>query len=449
MLEEKKIKTWSASDIEKYWSGKLSNAEMHALEKAAMDDPFLADALEGYKNAADATAELDSLHKKLETKIGNTAKVVPIGNKKIPWLRVAVAVIIIGGIGVLAQQVLQKKENETIVKAEEKKVPPTAEINQLQKTDTISENKADSKAPLITNATIEQSGTASAKTQQFDLTVIDSLRETEISEDKQFKNLDTEKKTIETAPPVVKALTKSNDVTQNDDAKSKLPESLALNEKKENAGAAKPKKDTEAFTQDKKNAYQLNNRYNYRVVDEQNNPVPFANVFNTRDNVGTYTDIKGNFNLISSDSLLDVQVRSLGYTADNFRLVTGNANATLILKEDDRTQILVENNRRVSNNVARKDSAVLEEPEVGWGYYNTYVSNNIKIPDNIRSKINSNDVELSFDIDKTGSPINIRVTRSSGCKECDEEAKRLLKDGPKWKRKGKKAKGSVVINVDK
>jgi TonB family protein len=47
------------------------------------------------------------------------------------------------------------------------------------------------------------------------------------------------------------------------------------------------------------------------------------------------------------------------------------------------------------------------------------------------------DVELSFDIDKTGQPINIKVTRSSQCKECDDEAIRLLKEGPKWKRKGK------------
>ena len=36
---------YSASDIEKYWKGQLSAAEMHSMEKAAMDDPFLADAI--------------------------------------------------------------------------------------------------------------------------------------------------------------------------------------------------------------------------------------------------------------------------------------------------------------------------------------------------------------------------------------------------------------------
>src|SRR5687768_17553486 len=35
------------SDIEKYLRGELSPAEMHALEKEALNDPFLAEALEG------------------------------------------------------------------------------------------------------------------------------------------------------------------------------------------------------------------------------------------------------------------------------------------------------------------------------------------------------------------------------------------------------------------
>jgi hypothetical protein len=34
-------------DIEKYLKGELSPKEMHELEKKALSDPFLADALEG------------------------------------------------------------------------------------------------------------------------------------------------------------------------------------------------------------------------------------------------------------------------------------------------------------------------------------------------------------------------------------------------------------------
>jgi TonB family protein len=200
---------------------------------------------------------------------------------------------------------------------------------------------------------------------------------------------------------------------------------------------------------DKNAGLTLSNRFNYRVVDAQNNPVPFANVTNTRDNVGTYTDIRGNFNLISADSTLDVQIRSLGYNSANYKLVPSAKQNELILKEDDqaRREVLTQNRKLISS-VTRKDSTELEEPEVGWGNYNTYIANNIQIPNNIRAKNTRSDVELSFDIDRAGNPINIKVTKSSQCKACDDEAIRLLKEGPKWKRKGKKSKTTILIAVD-
>jgi hypothetical protein len=68
--EEKNIINYTAADIEKYWKGTLSAAEMHAMEKAAMDDPFLADALEGYKNINLADAGLDSLKENLIKELG-------------------------------------------------------------------------------------------------------------------------------------------------------------------------------------------------------------------------------------------------------------------------------------------------------------------------------------------------------------------------------------------
>ena len=46
--DDNNINRFTASDIEKYHKGLLSAQEKHALEKAALDDPFLADALEGY-----------------------------------------------------------------------------------------------------------------------------------------------------------------------------------------------------------------------------------------------------------------------------------------------------------------------------------------------------------------------------------------------------------------
>ena len=95
MADNNNIKEFTATDIEKYWSGQLSKAEMHDLERAAMDDPFLADALEGYANATNVSDDIGSLKEKIDARVGATP-VVNLKKKRVFWLRVAAAIIIIG-----------------------------------------------------------------------------------------------------------------------------------------------------------------------------------------------------------------------------------------------------------------------------------------------------------------------------------------------------------------
>lgn len=58
------------SQISQYLKGQLDNAERHELERAAQDDPFLAEALDGYEFGAKAPDEaIDTLHKRLEARV--------------------------------------------------------------------------------------------------------------------------------------------------------------------------------------------------------------------------------------------------------------------------------------------------------------------------------------------------------------------------------------------
>ncbi|HVF81455.1 MAG TPA: hypothetical protein VM884_05960 [Flavisolibacter sp.] len=65
---------YTAKDIERYHNGGLSPAQMHALEKTALNDPFLADAIEGYNNTKTASADLSFLRQKLEQRIEKDKK---------------------------------------------------------------------------------------------------------------------------------------------------------------------------------------------------------------------------------------------------------------------------------------------------------------------------------------------------------------------------------------
>ena len=60
-----KDNNYSASDIERYHAGTMTASERHALEKAALEDPFLADALEGYTYSATAQLDLEKIKARL------------------------------------------------------------------------------------------------------------------------------------------------------------------------------------------------------------------------------------------------------------------------------------------------------------------------------------------------------------------------------------------------
>ena len=196
--------------------------------------------------------------------------------------------------------------------------------------------------------------------------------------------------------------------------------------------------------------------------------MPFANVTNVQDGVGTYTDAGGNFNLTSVDSVLNVQVRALGFNSNNIVLrgavspadtnfsklrsqkFNGFVNR-VVLEEDRSVAAQTLSNRKLNYERRSRDANFkLEgepEPEDGWERYDSYLSNNLNIPEEaLRSKQapGTGTVEVSFEVNKYGEPVNFKVEKSL-CDKCDQEAIRLIKDGPKWKRKARKGRTMVTI----
>ena len=112
--EMNQSKNYTVSDIERYHSGQLSPAEMHAIEKAALDDPFLADALEGFTHTTMPAADLSTLQQKLQLRIEADKKrrgVFYIGNN---WMKIAALFILIAGGGWLVFQMLPSTNNNEV-----------------------------------------------------------------------------------------------------------------------------------------------------------------------------------------------------------------------------------------------------------------------------------------------------------------------------------------------
>jgi hypothetical protein len=95
-LTPKNTTPYTASDIEKYRKGELSARESNALEQAALDDPFLADAMEGLTTKPATPQDLTELHERLTAKVENTRRKKPV----LIWRRLSIAAILILLLGI-------------------------------------------------------------------------------------------------------------------------------------------------------------------------------------------------------------------------------------------------------------------------------------------------------------------------------------------------------------
>lgn len=460
MASDNNIHGFTAKDIEKYHKGQLSPSQMHALEKAALDDPFLADAIEGYNTPGlNIQADIAELTSRLQEKQDKKGAVVSISGRSaaFPWFRIAAMIVVLAGAGLLSYQFLFKPANEEIA------LNKPQEQQQSDIKEEIVDRK-DTTTPTVTS--IEPSGetqgsVSNGAEKATPRTVTGSVNDGNIS------------RNVQDVSPTVNAPTVKTEDSRNDEQAAprkevdnlaaqnrKVAEEQATSEKKEAlARTTQAAKDNAARANEvtannneavRQNSYNRTNFFRGQVTDANNNPLPFANIVNTTDNVGTYTDARGNFTLVSpADSVMNVQVRALGFENNRLQLRSDVPTNQIRLQEDRSITARVLDTVKRNYAIRSRDAALtFEEPEPadGWASYDSYLANNLSdIPEAYESKkaLGSDAVELSFEVNKFGEPVNIRIEKSL-CDKCDKEAIRLVKQGPKWKRKAKKGKRTTV-----
>jgi outer membrane biosynthesis protein TonB len=411
---------YNAHDIERYLNRQMNAAEMHTFEEAMMDDPMLADAVDGYQSIVgkrSVETDLSVIKERLSPKKENGKLITGFFR---PWMRMAAAVVIIGSAAAGLYFLLNQPSP----------VETTAVIEK-QQIDTV-----------VTNETVVDS-TAVA--------IQEIKPATEIPVISPF----TKQKQPLPASPVEPA-TVNNDVAvadmepaKNTEVASAPPPAVVAAEKKEEA-TAKGRMETNAKTK-----ASLLNKFTGVVVDENNNPLPFANITEVTSGVGTYADAKGNFVLVAQDSVLNIETRSVGYSNATLA-IRKNQPQRIALKDEavianapTRDQLYLRNRNRPSA-MQHEITELESEPADGWNNYSKYVMNNLRL-DNINEIRRFGDiqtekeVEVSFDVNPDGSIANFKVERST-CETCNQEAIRLIKEGPKWKSKtGKKERARFTV----
>ncbi|WP_343304967.1 carboxypeptidase-like regulatory domain-containing protein [Chitinophaga niabensis] len=145
MADNQQHITPTAELIRQYLEGKLDSKTMHALEKQALDDPFLADALEGYaKYPTDQRSALSELQQRLQERVAPAEKKVRRLDYR--WLAAASVLLILSISGVMLlnrtqkapeiAQTLEKEKKEILPDSAAPAANANADVAAAQATDT-------------------------------------------------------------------------------------------------------------------------------------------------------------------------------------------------------------------------------------------------------------------------------------------------------------------------
>jgi hypothetical protein len=517
MNEKNTYYHYTAADLRRYLNGEMTSTEMYALEKQALEDPFLADAIEGYAGITADAAQTDlvGIKEKLNISDAAPAKVVVMHPpaRRFQWWKLSVAAAITGLLLFAGARLFNKKsekiqvaDNSITKKETAVQTPATPAAGTLTKPppavqDSIAATNKNfndyaavttdpAKPPVfvkpdsilyyykgkmqaaVTKGDIAQKDTLKNKLTGSDiggpdfLTTVEGRKIKAAPDTGALSNFGTEvalekKSNREFISPTTPVSRNADDrekakalVFNNNTAPAAKENDIALNNntrfKKMSTPAVEQNAAAAGMVPNNTRSY----NFNYRITDPQGNTIPFTNIIVPADNFTTYSRADGSFGLFSTDSVLQVNVRAAGFAQQSLNLRSNAANngysnsnlGNIVLAEDksaNKDMVIVGDQK---NYALKKKSGVLKgtveetEPSDGWESYDAYLANNININNQPKGE-----VELSFSVNKKGDPVDVKVDKSLGA-AADQEAIRLLTQGPKWKGlKRKKAKGKVVV----
>ena len=310
---------FNAEHIRRYLSGEMTGLEAHALEKAALEDPFLADAIEGFRNRQPQQIpdDLAALRKAMRER--KPANLVPLLPQKNSWYKYAAAAIlvILAGTGAWFILNMGRSRNDLsqgFMKSEKLKeaVP-----------DTVSKPHPANTAPLQPETVADSQGTASAKqTAPKHL-----LSEPKDDLARKTRPLVPDEKAAgeaasNAAPPVPESvIVKDEREAELDKAKSEAPVAL----KKSASGNAAPSTIE---------GYYGTHLFRGKVVDKEGKPLPFVNVAVNKGTSMLYTNAAGEFKLFSSDTAVDLQLKSVGFFDQRTKLHVNDPDKRIVLDHD-------------------------------------------------------------------------------------------------------------------
>lgn len=408
MMKPSTHKNYTAADIKRYHSGMMTVEEMNELEKSALEDLLLSDAIDGYENKDNVENDLAFLREKINNR--DSKKSSTNIRKLYTSLSIAASLLIVFSITYFLINNTDHKQQ----KLSSNDVNPTKNIPPVLQENTPSEKLAntDSSSSFAENDNNNNNESLEKKTDETSF-------EFSAKEAKELASILKSKK-----PKTTSTIIERTDIQPNAKALDLVSETQQ--QFSTTAATATIAKDEETkFNLDSKKETTANlNAGSYKLISADSIN---SNSIVKNDEVAAVTVSKAKAgipaaaNMISNNDKQMQEVVVTGY--NNTRKKALNASVQKVSAKD------------LKNTVQQTE----DDKTAFDNYVKTHKTTCL---DNVGNEIHGT-VTLKFNVNKNGKPEKILVDQSLD-KACDNQAIKLLNDGPNWNGTKKK---KVIVNI--
>ena len=369
-----------------YIQGLRKGKEAHRLEKESMKDPFLADAIDGY-NQVEGNHEQRIEQLRIQISARSTKK---RNTYAIIW---SVAACLVIGFGISSYFLFPKETPEPVIP-----IIPQKEI-----------------ALVPTKTKTDSTPISPVSMKQADKKDIIAKSRTTISK-----------------PPSAPITTMPMEEETSDQMVAATDEEVIMT-----TGASDPES-VKKMRIAKMAVIPTNDIIKGKVTDQKGEPLIGASVMYKGTNIGTVTDVNGEFSLLKKAENKQLTAQYIGYDP-----VDTSRTMLIAMNEDQKglSEVVVVGHG--VNKKANKDNT--PQPVDGKRKYLKYLKKNLVRPTDETCAQVKGKVVLTFLVNRDGRPFHIKVKKSL-CESSDKEAIRLVQEGPDWTYGNKQAEVTVKFD---
>ncbi|SHM39328.1 energy transducer TonB [Chitinophaga sp. CF418] len=406
--------------IRRYLAGELDNKAMHALEKQAMDDPFLADALEGFaERKPDQRVHLADLNRRLERRVqGREEKKGGIFALNYRWLAAAgVLLLVCTGLLWLLQVRTMRDSSIASQRANISDSSITDTLQYYNREEPVAWGKATPEKPLAISIPAD-TGLLAAKDVRTGAFAVESpLGSVMMKREDSIRPLaaapsladSLERRDAEVATAPTYKVTADEMASRSPVAAAPAPVALGM---------------TTRLIQG-------------RVKTSNAEGMPGVAVSVEGTGRGVLTDNQGNFSIRVADTTKDIKlvVAAVGFNQKKLDLNQTDNNLNITLNEQAKALsevVTTGYNKKVGYRSQKEEVYQRPTPVNGYEQYKEYLAKNVHYPASAAAANITGRVRVSVRVMPDGTLEDIKITRRLQ-PDCDAEALRVVKEGPEWK----------------